>query len=428
MRTARLLVAMVAVVVGTGWTVSARAQAQPKLQAPTNDDCLSCHNDPEAKRQDGRSVAVTPEMFSASVHGQAGLSCTDCHADLATAELPHGERLAPAQCASCHDEPVRAHAGSVHGRARHASKDSQAAGCVDCHGSHDIRGSKDPESRTYKFNLPATCGKCHGNAQMMAKAGVPGGNVFQQFEDSIHGRALSRAGLTVAPSCADCHGAHDVKGPGNPQSRVYRTAIPATCGTCHEGIERHYRSGIHGTKLAAGNPLAPHCADCHTAHGIRRVETDSWKLQVLDECGQCHRESVRTYRDTYHGQVTSLGFVRVAKCADCHGAHEVFPKSDPRSRVSSARLVTTCRSCHPGATASFARYDPHADKHNRDRNPLLFFTSRFMEVLLVGVFAFFALHTLLWASRTFGLRRRAEGEAAVRRATSEPPANDEATE
>jgi hypothetical protein len=89
----------------------------------------------------------------------------------------------------------------------------------------------------------------------------------------------------------------------------------------------------------------------------------------------------------------------VATCADCHGSHSIYPKRDVRSTVSAARLVSTCRKCHAGANPSFAQYDPHADRHSRARNPLLFFASKFMEALLIGVFAFFGIHTALWASR-----------------------------
>jgi hypothetical protein len=127
---------------------------------------------------------------------------------------------------------------------------------------------------------------------------------------------------------------------------------------------------------------------------------------VIKECGTCHVEAIRTYRDTFHGQVTQLGFVRVAACADCHGAHDIFPKSDPRSMVSPERVVQTCGSCHQGANESFVKYDPHADRHNRERNPLLYWSSKFMETLLLGVFLFFGVHTALWFTRTAPFRPR----------------------
>jgi hypothetical protein len=138
---------------------------------------------------------------------------------------------------------------------------------------------------------------------------------------------------------------------------------------------------------------------------VQRADTDRWQLEVMAECGTCHAESVRTYRDTFHGQVTNLGFRRVAACADCHGAHQIFKKSDPRSTISEARRVETCGRCHEGANANFVKFDPHADKHDRARSPELYFASKFMTVLLGAVFVFFGIHTALWFSRAVWLRR-----------------------
>jgi hypothetical protein len=382
------------------------APAKAAAKAPTNDDCLACHGDASLTGAGGRPVAVAPEKFAASIHGQSGQACVACHADLATVtEFPHAEKLAPVNCAACHDEPGKQYDAGVHAQARRSSAASVAAACKDCHGTHEIRTAKDPESSTYHLNLPATCGHCHGNPDIIKKGRITIGNVVAQFQDSIHGQALSRSGLLSAPNCSDCHGFHDIKRKNDSTSRVFRGNVPETCGKCHEGITRRYMTGIHGQELVKGNPEAPVCVKCHSAHEIQRVEAGSWRLQVLKECGTCHKQSIRTYRDTFHGQVTQLGFVRVATCADCHGAHDIFPKRDPRSTVSSANLVATCRKCHTGATTSFAKYDPHADRHDRARNPLLYYAARFMETLLVGVFLFFGVHTALWFSRSVPMGR-----------------------
>jgi hypothetical protein len=341
----------VALVVLAGGAFSAAAQTQAaKPASPTSDDCLVCHGEPDAKRANGASIAVSAKDVAASVHGQAGFSCVDCHADLATAELPHAEKLAPVVCATRHDEAVAKYQASVHAEARRAAN-TAAATCTDCHGTHDIRSSKDPDAPTYHLNLPRTCGRCHGNPEVIRAGKIAIGNVFAQFQDSIHGRALSRAGLLVAPNCGDCHGAHDIKRRTDPGSRVFRTAVPDTCGRCHQGLQRLYQEGIHGASLKAGNPLVPECATCHSAHQIQRVESDSWKLQVIRECGTCHVESIRTYRDTFHGQVTSLGFVRVH--ADCHGAHDIR-RAESQFRVAS-RLVSTRQKCHRRPPRAFAR-------------------------------------------------------------------------
>ena len=379
---------------------TALAQKTAPRAAPTNDECLACHGDPTAAGANGRSVDVSPDKFGASIHGQSGITCVGCHADLAGAvEFPHAEKLAPVACSTCHDAAGAKYDTSVHAEARRASTDSVAAACKDCHGTHEIRASSDPESPTYHLNLPATCGRCHGNADIIRRGRIAIGDVVTQFQDSIHGQALSKSGLMVAPDCKDCHNAHDIKRKTDRSSTVFRTTVPATCGKCHEGIERRYLGGVHGDAMAKGRPDAPVCVTCHSAHQIQRTEGATWKSQVLAECGSCHPESNRTYRDTFHGQETQLGFMRVATCADCHGAHDIFPKRDARSTVSTARVVATCKKCHPGASESFAKYDPHADRHNHARNPMLFYASKFMEALLIGVFAFFGLHSALWASR-----------------------------
>jgi hypothetical protein len=383
-----------------------RAGTPPAAQkSPTNDDCLACHGDSGAKRADGRPVAVAPDTFAASIHGQSGITCVSCHVDLAAVtEFPHADKLAPAQCTACHDKAAAAYETGVHAQARRRAGNMSAATCADCHGTHDIRPSSDPESRTHHMNLLETCGRCHGNEEIIKRGKIAIGNVVTLFEDSIHGRALIKSGLSVAPTCTDCHGNHDIRRRTDAASHIFRRNIPATCGKCHQGVERQYLSGIHGALLEKGSPLAPVCADCHTAHQIRRADVDAWKLEVVRECGTCHEESLKTYGDTFHGQVTALGYTRVATCADCHSSHLIFPKADPRSTVSSGKVVETCRKCHSSAAASFAQYDPHADHKNRARNPWLYFAARFMQMLLFGVFAFFGLHTALWFGRSLQLK------------------------
>ncbi|MGE5242698.1 MAG: hypothetical protein ACM3SQ_00535 [Betaproteobacteria bacterium] len=387
--------------------VASAAQATP----PANDDCLACHGDKDAKRADGSTIYVDQAAFAASKHGP--MACVDCHQDLASVtEFPHPDKLAKVDCSTCHDTAQEQYAQGVHGQAR---KDGQmlAATCSDCHGKHDIRGASDPASPINHLNLPQTCAKCHGNADIIRRGHIQIGDVAVKYHDSIHGRALEKAGLVVAPSCVDCHGNHDIKRKTDPSSSVFRANIPATCGKCHAGIEQHYDASVHGTAVKAGNLKAAVCSDCHTAHAIQRVESESWKLSVTRECGTCHSESNRTYRDTFHGQVTSLGFVRVAACADCHGSHDIQKKSDPRSRVAKANLVETCRQCHAGANANFVEFDPHADKHDRARDPALFYAAKFMEGLLLAVFGFFGLHTALWLPR--GLRERRRGSSRQER-------------
>jgi len=373
---------------------------------PANDDCLACHGDPDAKSDTGRRIGVDPAKFAESVHGALDLKCVDCHADLKkTTEFPHPSKLAKVDCVGCHKEKVAEYDRSIHAAARRQSAGSVAASCVDCHGTHDIRQKTDPKSLTYPLNLPATCGRCHGDPEVIKQGHIQIGNVAELYRDSIHGKAVSKSGLMVAANCTSCHGSHDIRKKSDPDSRVFRRNIPNVCGSCHEGIKAQYDSGVHGIANAKGNDKAPVCSDCHTAHQIQRADVVSWRLDTIRECGTCHVDKITTYRDTFHGQVTSLGFVRVAACSDCHGAHEIHGKGDPRSTVAPGNILATCRKCHPSAGENFAKYDPHADKHDKTRNPVLFYAAGFMKWLLIGVFGVFGLHAALWFPRGFRERR-----------------------
>lgn len=382
------------------WLSAPGASAQT---AHANDECLACHDDDSLKRGNGTSITVHASTFAGSVHGP--MSCVDCHTDLARAELPHAEKVARVDCAACHTDQVALYRQSAHAAARAGGSDV-AATCVDCHGLHDIRGSKDPKSRTYHLNVAATCAACHGNKDVIAKGHIAVGDVATPFADSIHGKALSRSGLLVAPTCSDCHGPHDIRRRTDPQSRVNLANTPATCGKCHEGIAHQFGGGIHAAQLVKGNNGAPACQTCHTAHAIQKADDPEWQLTVVNQCGTCHQDKIKTYRDTFHGQATNLGFRAVATCADCHGNHRILPASDPASPIAPANRVQTCGKCHAHASANFVKYDPHADKHNRERNGLLFYAARGMQGLLFGTFGFFGLHTMLWLGRA--LKERGE--------------------
>lgn len=401
--------------------------SSPVNRANIGKSCAACHAETTSGGE-FRIPALGPvEAHLQSVHapaaaaGRRGAVCTDCHGSHSI--LPGEDPRSPTSqakiqttCGKCHSEALKDFQRSVHGMAS-AKGDKDAATCSDCHGSHNILTAKNPESPVYPLNLPRTCGACHGDPELAKRHRIPVANAYQLYMDSIHGRALTKSGLLVAANCVSCHGAHGIKPKNDPESSIYRTAVPSTCGNCHAGIQTEYFEGVHGRAVGGGSQVAPVCIDCHTAHEIRRVEVEAWKLDIIRECGSCHRESLRTYRDTFHGQVTSLGFTRVARCSDCHGSHRILPASDTASSVSQVNLVLTCRKCHPQANENFVRYSPHADPSDKQQNPALYYAARFMNSLLVGVFLFFGIHTSLWMFRStlVGWRRRPpeEGEEPV---------------
>jgi predicted CXXCH cytochrome family protein len=288
--------------------------------------------------------------------------------------------------------------------------------CLVCHGEKFT-----PDPLALSVHGPLECVSCHEDAgkelphpEKLPKVACATchSDVSGEYADSVHGRARREKGLTVAPDCASCHGTHDIRRPADPQSRVHRGAIAANCTKCHEGIQPQYATSVHAEQFAKGNSAAATCSDCHSAHRITRTEADAWRLGVIEECGTCHMDRIETYRDTFHGQRTALGSARVATCSDCHGNHTILPASNAASKIAPQNLVTTCRTCHADANENFVKYDPHADKNDRERNPQLYWTNVFMQALLAGVFLFFGAHTLLWFPRSFKARReRAQADA-----------------
>lgn len=352
-------------------------------------DCLACHADKSMQNEAGHSIAVDGQAFEASIHGS--LKCSDCHADVK--DYPHPEHIAPVQCKACHADLESEIVGSVHA---HASPQP----CTSCHGdAHAIFPKADSRSAVYPLNIARTCGNCHGNDGIAKKHGLQ--NVSRSYVDSIHGMALVQDGLLVAANCTSCHGSHHILSHKDPQSATFRTNVPATCGSCHAGIAEKYAAGVHGKALVHGQASAPVCTDCHTTHSIRKPNDAEFQMHTAPFCGSCHKAQFSTYHDTFHSQLSSLGgYVETARCWDCHGAHDVMPASDPKSPIAPANLVTTCSKCHAAANPQFVKYQPHANAHDFKRSPALFLVRLFMNLLLISVLTFFAIHTLLWVIRS----------------------------
>jgi hypothetical protein len=384
------------------------------IAAGPNDACLKCHTDPEVKRESGPKMGLTdPDKFRMSVHGGKKGKCVECHEDAETADgKDHPKKLKAVDCASCHEDEVAEVTKTVHGKP--VDGDKAASTCIGCHGSpHEILAKDDPKSLTNYVNMEAACGSCHGNDKVVAQRKLPGGNVQAAFHDSIHGR-LVREGSDFkaqAPTCTTCHGAHSIQSKKEAGSKLSHANQPAMCGSCHQRALVTYNSGKHGQLQQGGDKTAPTCTDCHSAHGIQDAASDNWQVAAIGQCGNCHDDYVKSYHLTYHGKVTNLGYADMATCASCHGAHDIRPASDPISPVSAENRLTTCQQCHKDASLQLMSWDPHPRPADSERSLILYWANVGMNGLLLGVFAFFGLHTVLWAYRSFGdaIRRRRGG-------------------
>jgi cytochrome b subunit of formate dehydrogenase len=394
---------------------SAHAQVPPE-----NLRCLNCHGQRSittASPEERAAMVATPpseprpnpqqlyfdrELFARSVH--TGLRCTDCHPG--SGSLPHPAKLPAPTCEKCHPTQTELYQRSVHAL-RVPGEESEMPRCWTCHGMHDILPPTDRKARTYPLNVLAVCGGCH------RKHNVPrlrspedlqesGATLVENYLDSVHGRAVRTAGLIVAATCPDCHRAHEVLPSHDPDSSVNRNHVTDTCGRCHVGVAEQLAGSVHSPArhYEEQGLRVPVCTNCHTAHRITRSDTEAFKRDIVEECGTCHEELYTTYRESYHGQVNRLGYRRAARCSDCHGAHNIQEIGQAESASASERKVAMCARCHEGANENFAKFMAHADYHDRQRYPVLFYVWMYFIVIITATFSFFGLHTVLWWVRS----------------------------
>jgi len=330
-------------------------------------DCAECHEDVE---------------FSSAAHPD--LICLDCHTNVSTEH--DGNDLEPLtnenSCAECHGKVLRSLRRSAH---------DEDVLCIDCHnGPHEVHLVDELASAVSPVNQIKQCGACHDTPA----------SLIDGYLTSEHGRALLLSGLIDAPSCSDCHGDHRILKISNNGAPAAHENSPEMCGTCHLLLlDKWKNQSAHGQHWQAGEE-GPVCIDCHASHEIADPTTAASRLSSADNCGGCHDEYLTTFRDSFHGKANDLGLVSGATCADCHTPHANLAADNPSSSVNSANLVATCSQCHDDVTDSFVSYDPHNDPTNPDDNYVVYIVWIFMTGLLIGVFAFFGVHDVLWLQRS----------------------------
>ncbi|HEV2352198.1 MAG TPA: cytochrome c3 family protein [Terriglobia bacterium] len=376
-------------------------------QGMADQDCQRCHGRPELKATGGgrtRSLFINASELSGSRH--ARVACVQCHTGGDPSQLrPCATMAARVDCSICHAPVVEQYQESIHGQLL-AQGSPDAPACADCHGTHGILSHNDPRSATFSRRVPDLCAQCHRTGQKAAlRYKGSQTHIVEHYEESIHGQGLLKSGLTVTANCADCHTPHHELPSGDPRSSVNRNNVAATCGQCHRGIYEQFRFSIHSPAVARTTKPLPVCSDCHSAHTIERTDLADFRLNIMSQCGRCHQAIAATYFETYHGKVSKLGYLKTAKCYDCHGSHDILPVTDPASRLSRANIVKTCGKCHPGSQRRFAGYLTHATHHDPKKYPYLFWTFWGMTSLLMGTLLVAGLHTAAWLPRSLKFSR-----------------------
>jgi len=385
--------------------------------------CLSCHDKPDIHKVVGDStvsLTVDKTHLENSVH--QNITCVKCHSTVTPNLRRPCETVQAVDCSSCHAETSRLFENSGHGEA-FAENKPNAPYCTDCHGAHQAQSRYDDTSPTYRGNVPKLCGDCHQNdgkanesAELLEKDALP------DYSMSIHGQGLSEKGLLVSAVCTDCHTTHNILGEDDPESSIYPQNVPATCASCHKGIYDIYIDSDHGIGNANAGETEhefPTCVHCHSSHYISSSGPGLFKEEITQNCEQCHEHTTETYLDTYHGKAHLLGHEKAARCSDCHGDHNIYAVTNPKSTIGAANIVETCKSCHPDANERFTGYLTHATHHNKEKHSALYYTFWFMTILLTSVFVFFGVHLLLWIPRSIqGRREKKKHEAEPKTLTS----------
>ncbi len=264
------------------WLTAAWLANSPAHAADAN--CVNCHIDRNAQ-------------FKDSVHAATGLTCIDCHggdpkANDETAHAtdnfhrPDSKQAIAQLCASCHSDvrkmnpfglptdQLDRYKTSKHGEALFGKNDQRVAGCTDCHGAHDILKVNSPQARTFAANIPATCGRCHSDENLMSRYKLPA-DVVAQYKTSYHAQLLFEKGDLSAPTCVTCHGNHGATPPGTAE-------VGQVCGKCHGRQRELFEKSPHAEASAAG--AFNQCVSCHGNHAIQKASVDLF----ASACVQCH--------------------------------------------------------------------------------------------------------------------------------------------
>ncbi|MCF8199018.1 MAG: cytochrome C [Sulfuritalea sp.] len=364
----------VSVCLGATFSTSLATAADGKAAAKLdNASCQTCHDGKkgklEVKADDDEKRALLPvkqDKFDKSVH--AKMECVACHTEITDSVTPH--QIAP---------------------------EAKKAECAQCH--LDLWETAKKENKTKE----------------KPRLGIVAENVAA-YKKSFHAQKDKDDPSKLMAICSDCHNVHsfDVPLRGTEERKEWHAAVPDICGKCHEDHLEDWTGSIHGKEITEKNNLkSAVCSDCHTTHDIIGSSSDTAKLAITASCGDCHKKELASYKASYHGQVNTLGYAYTAKCFDCHGSHAMQPSKDPESKMHEKNRLKTCQNCHSGkegkpplATPGFLSFSPHGTADNFEKYPEIWLTTKAMIALLVGVFAFFWLHSGLWWYREFADRQQ----------------------
>jgi len=140
-------------------------------ELPPDDPGSSVHHDNVAGTCAECHFGIV-EIFKTSIHWPKEVdderrvpTCNTCHTSHTIARSDTGDFrfLMMDQCGNCHEEQATTFFDTFHGKVSRLGS-AGAAKCYDCHGTHSILPSTDPNSALGRNNVVQTCGQCHAGS------------------------------------------------------------------------------------------------------------------------------------------------------------------------------------------------------------------------------------------------------------------------
>lgn len=370
--------------------------------------CLKCHG---KSAESGKTEAPIVNLTALQESVHRGLTCNDCHN--VNPDVRH-QGTHDILCGKCHLEAAEGYAKSPHVEGRKVSVENLPT-CITCHDGHSILAIDDPKSRTNHRNSVKICVTCHEDEKVKKQFDVlPEPQMIRAYENSVHGKALMVDGNMNAPACVDCHGSHTFMPADRPESPIYKTHIAQTCGRCHAEIAAAYVESVHGKALAGGILESPTCTNCHGEHDIRAhldPQSKVYAANVPKTCSSCHTselvvgkyglkpDRIATFKESFHGVAIELGETKVANCASCHGVHNIFPQSDPRSLINKANIQSTCGACHDDLPEDFAEGEVHTSAKDKESGGKFYVRQFYIWFITIIIVAFVIYRVLEYKRR-----------------------------
>jgi predicted CXXCH cytochrome family protein len=212
--------------------------------------------------------------------------------------------------------------------------------------------ASDPYQETESY-----CLSCHNNPDLSMT--LPSGETLSLFVDPE--QLKSSAHSPVGIECEACH--TEIKTYPHPQivfttRRELSQQYYQSCEKCHSAIYEEAQDSVHA-EVAADNPEAPLCTDCHGSHYIH--PPDEPRSQVSTTCSNCHAEVYNEYKESVHGAaLIEQGNPDVPVCTDCHGVHNIQDPTTEQFRIENPEL---CAGCHANEEM-MAKYGLPADVYD----------------------------------------------------------------